>query len=99
MSDDITLADLQDAVLDRETVGQLFLDLSALAEILEIRVKRAPTRLVTDEAATLEDARAALESGEAMAVQIRYRHDRVVWLDTLMRLGKNTRLVRTRAPG
>jgi hypothetical protein len=98
VSDDIALPDLQDALLDPGTLAQLFFDLSQLAEVLEIRVKGAPTALATEELTTLEAARTALASGAAMAVQLRYRFEGRLWLDTLMRTPSGVRIVRMASP-
>jgi hypothetical protein len=94
VSEEIAFPELQDAILDRATLSQLFCDLSALAEVMEVRVKGGATALATDEVPTLARAHEVLASGEALGVQIRYRYAGRVWLDTLLQARGGVRLVR-----
>lgn len=94
----LQLPDLQDSVLDAETVRRLFFDLSQLATILDIRIKGAALAHARDGTPDLETARRVLHAGDALGVQIRYLHQGTEWIDTLLRGPHGTRLVRMRAP-
>jgi hypothetical protein len=96
--ENIALPDLQSSALDPETLEQLFFDLSQLAEVLDVRLKAAPTARANPVAPSLEDARLALVQGQTLAAQIRYRFRGVEWIDTLMKTAEGVRLVRMRAP-
>ena len=99
-ADAVRLAELQDAILDRETLGRLFFDLSQLAVIVEVRIKGGTAQHASGASATLDDARAMMESGTALGVQIRYRLGSAEWIDTLLRTtGERVRLVRIQVPG
>jgi hypothetical protein len=90
------LPDLHEAVIPWETVDALLLDVTAVAELFEVRVKRGPRSHAGPAAAELDAARAMLASGEAVAMQLRYRHEGAVWCDTLMRVAEGVRIVRMR---
>ena len=98
MTEPITLAPVQEAVLDESTLRQLFFDLSQLAQIVEIRVKANERAYATDSVPTLEAARHAVTTREALAVQLRYRYGKTEWIDTLLRVAGGFRLVRVQAP-
>lgn len=90
------LPDVQDADLDRETLDQLFFDLSKLAELLEVRVKGAVDAHAVETEPTLEAALARLAEG--FAVQLRYRYQGSEWIDTLLPSPAGARLIRVRPP-
>lgn len=90
------LAEIQDAVLDAETLGQLFFDLSKLATLLEVRVKGASQQYAAEAQANLDTAHAALVDG--LAVQVRYTYRGSEWIDTLMPTSAGVRLIRVRPP-
>jgi hypothetical protein len=92
------LPPLQDALLDGACLLALFRDLSGLVEIDEILLKDGPQSRAVEQPLSLEEARAALEQGRAMGVQIRYRYQGSLWWDTLMRTPHGIRLVRIRPP-
>ncbi|MBX3743796.1 MAG: hypothetical protein KF833_00665 [Verrucomicrobiae bacterium] len=94
--DEGPLPELNQAVLDSETLGRLFRDLSQCAEIVEVIPKFADRRMVEEGRLTLEEARALLESGAVRGVQVRYRYQGADWWDTLMVTGAGVRLVRIR---
>jgi hypothetical protein len=97
--DDLTLAlpDLQDTLLDAETLGRLFFDLGQLATILEVRLKGAALSHAQSLSPSLEHARTLLAAGSALGVQIRYQYGGSEWIDTLLRTQHGVRLVRMQA--
>lgn len=93
MSNGITLPDVQQAHLDVATLDALFSDIATFAHVYSVVVKHGAGR-VEEQGTTLEEGRAALASGTARGVQIRYRHDGVEWCDTLLNTPAGVRLVR-----
>lgn len=89
----LALPELQDALLDLSVVEQLFRDIAACAEVLEVLPKFADRSYVTAKV-TLAEAHDLLLSHQARAIQIRYRYDGKEWWDTLMNLNGQFRLVR-----
>ncbi len=89
------LAPLTTADLDEATLEQLFIDLTSLTEILQVMVKGGGTDHAGD--CDVESGRRALLAG-ARGMQIRYRWQDAMWLDTLMRTAQGVRIVRTRLP-
>jgi len=92
------LPPLQDALLDGERLLALFSDLSGMVEIDEILLKGGPQSRAVEQPLSLEEARAALEQGRAMGVQIRYRYQGRPWWDTLLRTPHGIRIVRIQPP-
>ena len=80
------LPDLHESLLDEATLDQLFVDLEALAEIIEVQLKGAPQRMTDARSVPLAEAHDLLKSGAVRAVQIRYVHEGKQWWDTVMRL-------------
>jgi len=87
---------MSDALLDDETLADLFRDLRAATAIDEIVVKASPGRAEHAPAATLADAEQLLHDRAVRGVQIRYRHEGACWWDTLMPAPGGVRLVRIR---
>lgn len=84
--------------LDAATYEALLDDLSRLAEC-EVSVKHSAEGQVDEHARwTLTCARAALERGDARAIQVRYAHEGTVWTDTILRASAGFRLVRMATP-
>lgn len=98
MSDPVPLPDLHQSELDEATLRQLFEDVRAHTELMEVIPKHAATGYVPEIAAiTLDEGLAFLVDGTVRAVQLRYRHDGAVWWDTLMPTPHKTfRIVRIR---
>jgi hypothetical protein len=92
------LPSLQDAVLDSESLQALFRDLSSLVEIDEILLKGGAQSRAVEQRLSLEEARAALEQGRVMGLQIRYRYQGSSWWDTLLRTPQGIRIVRIQPP-
>lgn len=79
------LPDLHQSEIDDATLRQLFLDVAAHTELLEIIPKHAATGYVPEIAATtLAEGLDLLLSGGVRALQLRYRHNGTTWWDTLM---------------
>lgn len=96
MSDDVVLPDLHEALLDDATLAQLFFDLEAAAEVIDVRLKGQAEARADEGVVTLRTARAGLESNAVQGVQIRYRFAGAEWWDTLIRTPSGVRLVRIR---
>lgn len=90
MGEDLTpdaaeMPDLQQSVLDPETLAQLFSDLGSLTEILEVIPKALAEGYVAESSTiTLEEGRKMLLSGVVRGLQIRYRYQGSQWWDTLL---------------
>ena len=79
------LPDLHQAELDEATLRQLFQDVSAHTELMEVIPKYSASVYVSDVAAiTLAEGLDLLLGGGVRALQLRYRHDGSIWWDTLM---------------
>lgn len=93
---DEELPQLQEALLDDGMVDDLFGDIAAAGELLEIVWKGGAERHAgdPDTASSLAAARAALRDKSVFGVQLRYLHAGVEWWDTLMLVQGGTRLVR-----
>ena len=96
MDESAPLPELHQGELDAATVRQLFADLAAHAEMMEIipkygrgHVEECPPVL------SLEEAAAMLEGGGLRGLQLRYRYRDQIWWDTLMPLADGrSRLIR-----
>lgn len=95
---EIEFPDVFRAELDAEKVAALFDDLAAHAEIVEVRAKDAARDYARAATLTLDEARGLIERREVRGVQVRYRHDGVLWMDTLMPGPTLVRLVRMKVP-
>ena len=79
------LPDLQQSVLDPETLAQLFIDLASLTQILEIIPKASASGYVDDDSnISLDEAREMLLSSAIRGLQIRYSYQGSQWWDTLL---------------
>ena len=96
--DELVLPDLHEALLDDATLSQLFFDLEAAAQVIDVRLKTRPGAHADGETVSLESARHALASGAAIGAQIRYLHGNTEWWDTLMRTAEGVRLIRIQPP-
>lgn len=89
------LPDLTESILSEEQIRDLFRDIGALTQVIEIIPKHGPRDYVDDTVAlTLDTARDAFLNGQFRGVQIRYRHDGGLWWDTLLRAPDGFRIVR-----
>jgi Fe-S-cluster-containing hydrogenase component 2 len=95
---EIELPDLQDQIVGDEVIGQLFVDLAALGQILEINEKGGARTHSETVGLDLDLAKERFLAGEVRALQIVYRHQDETWCDTLMRVPTGTRILRMLAP-
>lgn len=98
MSTPAPLPDLHQAELDEATLRQLFDDVLAHTELMEVVPKHAAEGYVPEmPSITLQEGLDLLLNGGVRALQLRYRHDGAVWWDTLMPTPNATfRIVRIR---
>jgi hypothetical protein len=97
MSDAITITTpVADAMLDAPTVRQLFFDIDAAGELVDIIYKSPGARRAEPVSGppSLAEAQRVLTAGEVAAVQLRYRFHGEEWWDTLVRTGAGVRLIR-----
>jgi hypothetical protein len=86
----VSLADL-----DAEAFAALMQELSAFEREGDLTVKTAEHQLVaTQDSSALAAARRALLSGQVRAVQVRYQHAGVLWVDTILKNANAFTLVR-----
>ena len=88
------LPTIWDKLLDPATLDQYFNDLATHAEIIHIKEKQSPTEYVHENTMDLSVALEKVMSGDARAVQIRYRFEEQAWCDTLMHHASGVKLVR-----
>lgn len=69
--------------LDSEALDALFADVSTVASLLAVVVKRGRVAEPPSLPAALANARDQLLSGTARAIQLRYRHEGREWWDTI----------------
>jgi hypothetical protein len=97
MSDAIAVTTpVHEAFLDEATVRQLFFDIGAAGELVDIVWKSPGARRAEVGATSLSLAatQQALAAGEVAAVQLRYRFNGEEWWDTLVRTAAGVRLIR-----
>ncbi|MCB9743910.1 MAG: hypothetical protein H6740_15025 [Alphaproteobacteria bacterium] len=92
------LAELFQGHLDEDALDALMRDLSALAQVHEVRLKAGATQRADDRPMDLARALEALRGGQARAMQISYRYQGATWSDTLLKGGAGYRLVRMQHP-
>lgn len=89
------LPDLNQAILDPETLADLFRDIAACTELIAVIPKRSG--LFCDPSPVgLEEGHRLLRDGDVRGLQIRYLHAGGEWWDTLIRLPQGVKLVRIR---
>lgn len=77
------LPKLYEGRIDAVTMAQLFADLEACTELVEVRLKHHATAHARG-TATLAEAHALLKSATVRAVQLTYQYEGVIWQDTLL---------------
>ncbi|WNG35012.1 hypothetical protein F0U60_16320 [Archangium minus] len=92
--EDSPLPQLQDALLDSETLEQLLRDIQRCAVVQEVLLKGGAVERVSGTPVSLAEAMEALRQERVLGVQIRYWFDGSNWWDTLMRTPNGIRLIR-----
>ncbi|MFT4547208.1 MAG: hypothetical protein ACI9UA_001722 [Pseudoalteromonas tetraodonis] len=91
------LPELTESVLDAGQIENLFRDIGALTQVVEIIPKHGRRDYVDDTASLdLEAAQERLLDGSFRGLQIRYRYDGSLWWDTLIGHPEGFRIVRIR---
>ncbi len=91
------LPELLDQVIDEPTLQALVADIEGLTQVFEVLVKGAAQARASGGPLSPSQAVDMLRAGQVRGVQIRYRHEGVEWMDTLMQTPQGTRVVRMRA--
>ena len=88
------LPPLQDAILDPETLEQLFRDIQRCAVVDEVLLKGGAALMASEKSVPLAEAEQALREKRVAGVQIRYWYEGANWWDTLMHTPRGVRLIR-----
>ncbi|MBT9556288.1 MAG: hypothetical protein IV100_09680 [Myxococcales bacterium] len=99
---DTPLPPLYQGTLDAAGVAALLRDLAACASLVELRVRSRSGRPSDSLTPSIENLTSALADGTTSAVQVAYRYDDKVWVDTLLTSGAppgGVRVVRMAATG
>ncbi len=94
---DQPLPELLQAELNDETLSQLFTDIEACTEVLDVSVKRSVSQMIDQEETseiTLKQAQQWLREKVIRGAQIRYIHEKVEWWDTLIVVPNGVKLTR-----
>ncbi|NMO14902.1 hypothetical protein HPC49_05960 [Pyxidicoccus fallax] len=89
-----SLPSLQQAVLDAATLARLVSDIEGLTLVDEVLLKGGGASMASTQRSTLAEAVDALQRGQVVGVQVRYRYQGQAWWDTLLRAPQGIRLVR-----
>jgi hypothetical protein len=92
----LTPVELRRERLDADGVIAHFASIAGRAQAVEIRTKGAAAALSEAASGGLDDAARRLIAGEIVAVQLRFFEDNAWWCDTVVRKGRDFRLVRMR---
>lgn len=85
---------LVEGMIDAQLLEQLFADLQVHAQVFSIQEKNDPRRYSTADRPSLDTVQERLLSGQARAVQLRYRYDGSEWADTLLAVSSGFRVIR-----
>lgn len=99
---DTPLPPLYQGTLDADGVAALLRDLAACATLIELRVRSRSGRPSDAMTPSIENLAAALSDDATSAVQVAYRFDGKVWVDTLLTSGAppgGVRVVRMASTG
>ena len=89
-----SLPSLQQAFLDAATLARLVSDIQGLTVVDEVLLKGGGASMASTQRRTLAEAVDALQRGQVLGVQVRYRYQGQAWWDTLLRAPRGIRLVR-----
>jgi hypothetical protein len=93
-AENAALPQLQDAILDPETLEQLFRDIQRCAVVDEVLLKGGAALMASEKSVPLPEAELALREKRVTGVQIRYWYEGANWWDTLMHTPRGVRLIR-----
>ena len=88
------LPEILQAEWAKDQVLQLFVELSAGAQVQHVQLKTT----TTDAVVPLAVAAAAFADDEARAIQVRYIFENEMWCDTIMPGNPTTKIIRNRLP-
>ena len=94
MTSDFQVPELLQAEWARDQVMALFADLAAGADVQHVQLRTDSD----DRTVTLSEAESAFLSGQAHAIQVRYRFENELWSDTIMPGDPTTEIIRNRLP-
>jgi hypothetical protein len=92
----MNLPDLNQELVDEQTIEALFRDIEACTRLLEVIIKGAPQAHAEASRPTLRQAHDLLLGGTVRGVQLRYVHEGAEWWDTILAMRGGYRLVRIR---
>lgn len=90
----LNLPELQQAVVDHETLDRLFQDIAACTKVLEVIPKFNDRAYVPESSLDLNSGRDLFLNHRLRALQLRYLYQGTEWWDTLMHLPGQVKLVR-----
>lgn len=94
MTPDFAIPELLQAEWGNDQVMALFADLAAGAEVQHVQLRTQSS----DSTVTLSQAESSFQSGQALAIQVRYRFEDELWSDTIMPGDPTTKIIRNRLP-
>ncbi len=92
--EDAPLPELHEGWLDPDSLGRLIVDIETCTEVVEVIVKGAPDHFASDQEIALRQAFAMISTRTIQAMQVRYRWQGTLWLDTLMWAPEGLKVVR-----
>ncbi len=93
MNNEPEIPELLEAEWSRDQVQQLFSDLAAGAEVQYVQLRTASG----DHSTTLAEAATAFIERLARAIQVRYRFEGELWIDTILPGDPTTKIIRNRS--
>lgn len=93
---EMKLPELNQAILDPQTLANLFRDIQSLTKVLEVIPKYAANAYVGQTSISLEEGHRLLRNRKVRAIQIRYIYEDAQWWDTLVDTPAGVRVVRIR---
>lgn len=93
-TDQPDLPELQQSVLDQATLDDLIRDIEQCTEVMEVIVKPASGEYAVPETVSPKEGQHLLSEGILRGLQIRYRYQGELWIDTLLNVGNNVQLTR-----
>lgn len=94
MTSDPPIPELLQAEWGNDQVMALFADLAAGADVQQVQLRTQSS----DSSVTLAEAESSFVTGQALAIQVRYRFENELWSDTIMPGDPTTKIIRNRLP-